>query len=567
MGGEPIQLLLARSFSLGIAKGWVDTAGMREGRGYYIDGIDMIPEGPKSTWGRPTLLGLMPTFLGSGPRAQVADRFIQRSARAETNVAFFLLQSDHPSLRRRFTSVHPSSPASPAAATSPLTPSPSSPLVSTTPRVRPRSYSCYPSSKATTRSMFLFDSFLLASLDLPSPGYSMPLQNALWSLKDYLLGRLDDAEESVRSLRVLVEESSDYSDAEEEWEVVKSRKRRGKERSSSSVEPLVRSAQVLDQMQKRDEAIGTLAQFCSIASSFLLAVRAELPTLSAVSPTSESSSASSSTGSSTESNLPEFATLSTTTNPALIEIQLSPSASLSLSHFFQDHPIPSLPFDLPSIDLASRLDKSKKSATTSAAALLSTLQGKLAELEQVLTYLTHVSLPAKPSTVSSSSSTTAGTTSPDLPLSTPLSDSHLPDQSPSEALPFAALRAYFHSESDRLSLALSQLSAKLSTTKTNIRARSSTLIQNSINTILDDTTAVLDEAARMYHAAVDMGKSRLLVYEELPHEWRNNEFIRGGYRYIAMDRWGALLRSAFEWHNETLSSSEFFFSVSPSLAC
>ncbi|KAM0753865.1 HlyIII-domain-containing protein [Meredithblackwellia eburnea MCA 4105] len=57
----------------------------------------------------------------------------------------------------------------------------------------------------------------------------------------------------------------------------------------------------------------------------------------------------------------------------------------------------------------------------------------------------------------------------------------------------------------------------------------------------------------MYHAALEKGRQRLLRYEELPMEWRNNEHILSGYRFIAGGSWGTLLRSGFEFHNETVN--------------
>jgi len=70
--------------------------------------------------------------------------------------------------------------------------------------------------------------------------------------------------------------------------------------------------------------------------------------------------------------------------------------------------------------------------------------------------------------------------------------------------------------------------------------------------------AGLDEAGKMYAAALEFGRERLLEYSELPHDWRNNEHILSGYRYITIDRWPVLLRSAFEWHNETINIQSHF---------
>ncbi|KAF8319336.1 HlyIII-domain-containing protein [Clavulina sp. PMI_390] len=45
--------------------------------------------------------------------------------------------------------------------------------------------------------------------------------------------------------------------------------------------------------------------------------------------------------------------------------------------------------------------------------------------------------------------------------------------------------------------------------------------------------------------------TKLIRYEDLPFKWKNNPWVRGGYRFIPLSRWPALLLSIFQIHNET----------------
>ncbi|KAL0956629.1 hypothetical protein HGRIS_002764 [Hohenbuehelia grisea] len=46
---------------------------------------------------------------------------------------------------------------------------------------------------------------------------------------------------------------------------------------------------------------------------------------------------------------------------------------------------------------------------------------------------------------------------------------------------------------------------------------------------------------------------KLIGYHDLPERWRNNPFVRGGYRFIPLERWPLILMSLFALHNETLN--------------
>ncbi|OSX66071.1 hypothetical protein POSPLADRAFT_1043570 [Postia placenta MAD-698-R-SB12] len=47
--------------------------------------------------------------------------------------------------------------------------------------------------------------------------------------------------------------------------------------------------------------------------------------------------------------------------------------------------------------------------------------------------------------------------------------------------------------------------------------------------------------------------SRLILYVDLPQQWRNNPFVKHGYRFIPLQEWPRLILSLFALHNETLN--------------
>ncbi|KAH9948694.1 HlyIII-domain-containing protein [Amylocystis lapponica] len=52
--------------------------------------------------------------------------------------------------------------------------------------------------------------------------------------------------------------------------------------------------------------------------------------------------------------------------------------------------------------------------------------------------------------------------------------------------------------------------------------------------------------------------SRLIHYVDLPEKWRNNPFVKRGYRFIPLHDWPRLLLSLFALHNETLNIHTHF---------
>lgn len=67
--------------------------------------------------------------------------------------------------------------------------------------------------------------------------------------------------------------------------------------------------------------------------------------------------------------------------------------------------------------------------------------------------------------------------------------------------------------------------------------------------------SVLEAEQAMYRRACELANqgSQLIYYTDLPQLWKNNEYIVSGYRFIPLENWGALLKSAFELHNETIN--------------
>ncbi|CAO1616783.1 unnamed protein product [Sympodiomycopsis kandeliae] len=67
--------------------------------------------------------------------------------------------------------------------------------------------------------------------------------------------------------------------------------------------------------------------------------------------------------------------------------------------------------------------------------------------------------------------------------------------------------------------------------------------------------SVIEVEQAMYRRACELANqgSQLIHYTDLPMLWKNNEYILSGYRFIPLENWSALLKSAFELHNETIN--------------
>lgn len=377
------------------------------------------------------------------------------------------------------------------------------------PKLRPRAYSYHQGASATDEKPALFDfhyssSSLLDSLDLSA---------SVWNLRNYLLGKLKEAEEDVKALKAyVVEESEDetgISDEEEDATPSVKQQRRTQRPVKSTISDL-----------------SALEQFINTASRFLSAIREELPSLSLSSTSSPFPSPSSAT--------------------SLVQFQLSPDARLALDHFLQDHPLPSFP----QLGLRQRLGESRRSASESASALLARLSSELSGLQDVLTQMT----------INASDRGSLSSYLPSLPTLPLLPTPPLP--------PLSTVRDYFVKESEKVR-SLAPSAAAISANLRSLRTETSDTLHNLSAAVREEaseltslitshSSAALDEASKMYHAALENGRKRLLAYHELPHEWRNNEHILSGYRYIPIESWGTLLRSGFEYHNETVRLFSFW---------
>lgn len=78
-----------------------------------------------------------------------------------------------------------------------------------------------------------------------------------------------------------------------------------------------------------------------------------------------------------------------------------------------------------------------------------------------------------------------------------------------------------------------------------------TLLSSDMSLLGHELEGVMDEVRRAVLRSVEGVK--LIAYSDLPHEWRNNPFVAHGYRFIPVERWGLIIKSVFEPHNETLN--------------
>ncbi|KAI9601160.1 hypothetical protein H4Q26_000964 [Puccinia striiformis f. sp. tritici PST-130] len=125
-----------------------------------------------------------------------------------------------------------------------------------------------------------------------------------------------------------------------------------------------------------------------------------------------------------------------------------------------------------------------------------------------------------------------------------------------------SLRDYFSSESERISSLLpTSISDSLEQTSHQISSALRACKEEAQAVLHDGEVFIREEGEKLkgwvdhetekLKLALHMGTSRLLTYHELPDEWKNNQFIVKGYRFIPLDRWHHLLLSGIQWHNET----------------
>ncbi|GAA5993663.1 hypothetical protein JCM10908_000667 [Rhodotorula pacifica] len=367
---------------------------------------------------------------------------------------------------------------------------------------RRRSHSLHDSNQPFSASRALqYGSDVLQSLDLPA---------SLLSLREYLVGKLEAAERTLDALKASVEESEAEdaglsSAAEDEDEHADDSGSDGVGSDGEEEDGLMRdsilsdvSAATPEEREEILEEITSLQAFIASASSFLSAMRDELPSLVSAARSDDDASPTS----------------------RFIHFSLSPEAQATLDRFVDDHPLPSLP----SLGIRSR-------AASSANAVLSRASSELAGIRDTLAQITSNTMPTA--------------YLPSLPAMP--SSRSIPD-----------LRAYFSEESTRLSAALAQFKDGTSDTLSAGLHRMQDGAAELSAYVKDQGLAVVDEAMRMYHSALEIGRERLLRYEELPEEWRNNPHILHGYRYIPIEQYGALFKSMFQWHNETVNIQSHF---------
>ncbi|GAA5862418.1 hypothetical protein JCM8547_007634 [Rhodosporidiobolus lusitaniae] len=381
---------------------------------------------------------------------------------------------------------------------SPWTSHSSFPSSHKSPSRRRRSYSLHSSSSSSHQpsSLFEYGSRLLESLDLPA---------SLSGLRAYLLGRMDEAERGLSELREMLEEEtegeSEFDGAEttedEEENDGKRKLRRGRSAETTPSNSRTVSPSRGGEGDEQDaefftleDDLTTLSAFVSSASSFLSALRAELPSLSATSSTDSSS---------------------------LVALHLSPDARAALDRFLAAHPLPSLPH----YGVRAR-------AASGAHAVLARVTTEMDSLRSTMASLV------------SSTPTPDGQTTPSAFESM---SSYFPS-----APDYQALKEQFQSDAARFSSAVVHL-----------KDETTSSISHAASDLAHAASDALDEAKRLYHAALEAGKTRLLRYDELPQEWKNNEHVLGGYRFYPIESWPRLLRSSFELHNETINIQSHFW--------
>ncbi|GAA5980698.1 hypothetical protein JCM11641_000179 [Rhodosporidiobolus odoratus] len=388
------------------------------------------------------------------------------------------------------------------------------------PSLRPRSHSLFDSTSqlpAAYRSFraspaaqaIQYGSNLFDSLDLPT---------SFSSVTDYLLEKMEMLEEGVQRLKELLEEAG--VGQVPEGEVERDADGRGRSRDSSPASSRDgSSAQAAAGFDEADAEFAvleddllTLRSFVSSASAFLAALRAELP------------------------SFPSLLSADSDSTP-LAAFTLSPDARLSLDRFLASHPFPSLP-TLPSLRMPHYGVRAK--AKDGAAAVLAKINTEMEMLKDAVAYLS-----TSPSAVAAASYLP---TMPSLP--------HMP--TPCDLPDLANLRTHFRAESLRLSAALSHLTADATDSLSTSLHAGMEAAGHALSGIGEKAGEAVEEARRLYREALEAGKTRLLRYEELPIEWRNNEHLLDGYRYIPIESWGRLLKSGIEWHNETVNIQSHF---------
>ena len=124
---------------------------------------------------------------------------------------------------------------------------------------------------------------------------------------------------------------------------------------------------------------------------------------------------------------------------------------------------------------------------------------------------------------------------------------------PAIPAPLPSLRAFFIHES----LRLSQLLQETSFPSMHLPELTIDSLRETANHLVER----IDLETEKLKKAFAEGTRRLLNYDELPEPFQNNPWIKGGYRFIPIERWKAILWSLVELHNETCTFSPFLIYV------
>lgn len=404
------------------------------------------------------------------------------------------------------------------------------------PTLRPRSHSWVheladePISEEASSSSYSYyeheaaappSSSLLHSLDLSDPWPTM-----LRLFREHLLGRIEEAERDLKVLQAYVEETeAETEDDDEDWPARRATVRRRRapaggdtsedESAESTDEENTASTSSSGSTATSDDSMSdsALRSYVETAAEYLDKLRTDLRQLSVL------------------ARLP---------SESLGHFKLSQDAKASLDRVVQRHPLPSWR-GVTLESLRTRLGESRQSlkgrARESAAALASRLAREMSALHEAASKSTAASLAQLPDFGSATDLHSKLPNLPSFPAMPPIP-------------PLKALREHFVAESERLSSRLPSFNPQ---SLRSLRDETTGALAAGIKHLKDEATELLDEASQVYRAALEGGRVRLLRYEELPREWQSNPWILDSYRFIESDRWPALLRSIFEWHNETIN--------------
>lgn len=444
-------------------------------------------------------------------------------------------------------------------------------------RIRPRSQSVWPTSTPSSalsatslaRSLSYLPSPLppslitaatgtVESLDLPT---SLPALVA--SLRAFLLGNVQQVEDRLRYLSDEVGSSTEDDDLDDDAlfsgpAVVDDGARSNKGKGRQIIAPL----------PPADEAApGQVAHFVAQVRAYLRSIKADLFTAEELPPAPEvvrspaRDRGRAASLSSAEPQRPKLAYLGRSRSQSPATTNALPTRS-TVSDVPAFCPSPT-PFDealaSPTVPSTFAIPDSRH--------LLATLSAHSEKVQELLAQVSlycrsrSLSLPVTPSVSTAGPVLAAKRLLDSVPS---FSSMHLaiPSRPPLPS-PAVALGSYFAAESERLAQLVGplHLAERSESVKTTLRSalhegeerlrEEKDRLKEWVEGEGERLKGWVDAEAEKFRAAVRAGKERLLNYQELPIDWRNNEYILSGYRFIPAERWQDLLLSGVQWHNET----------------